>query len=58
MNENDKVDVRLSRVYDNPDDKQALFDDWAPTYDQDLVTDPDHRETLTTPLPCPTRLMG
>ena len=37
MTTSDKIDARLSRVYDNPGDKQALFDDWAPTYDQDLV---------------------
>jgi predicted TPR repeat methyltransferase len=34
-----KLDTRLSRVYDNPDEKQALFDDWAPTYDHDLVNE-------------------
>ena len=33
----DKIDARLSRVYANPGDKQALFDDWAATYDHDLV---------------------
>ena len=37
MADNDRLDARLSRVYDNPGDKQALFDDWAPTYDRDLV---------------------
>jgi len=35
----EKIDARLSRVYDNPGDKQALFDDWAPTYDHDLVNE-------------------
>jgi len=35
----DKIDSRLKNVYDNPGDKQALFDDWASTYDQDLVND-------------------
>ncbi len=39
MAKSDKLDARLSRVYDNPDDKQALFDDWATTYDNDLVND-------------------
>lgn len=39
MPDSDKVDARLSRVYDNPDDKQGLFDDWAKTYDTDLVDD-------------------
>lgn len=34
-----KLDKRLSRVYDNPGDKQELFDNWAPTYDRDLVED-------------------
>ena len=37
MADNDRLDARLSRVYDNPGDKQTLFDDWAPTYDHDLV---------------------
>jgi len=35
----DKIDARLSRVYDNPGDKQDLFDAWAPTYDNDLVNE-------------------
>jgi len=35
----EKIDARLSRVYDNPGDKQGLFDDWAPTYDHDLVNE-------------------
>ncbi len=39
MSDSRKVDARLSRVYDNPGDKQALFDDWAPTYDHDLVNE-------------------
>ena len=37
MTDPDKLDARLSRVYDNPGDKQKLFDDWAPTYDHDLI---------------------
>ena len=37
MTDPDKLDARLSRVYDNPGDKQRLFDDWAPTYDHDLI---------------------
>jgi len=35
----DKIDSRLKNVYDNPGNKQALFDDWASTYDSDLVDD-------------------
>ena len=37
MDKTDKLDSRLSRVYNNPGDKQSLFDDWAPTYDHDLI---------------------
>lgn len=39
MADDDKIDARLRRVYDNPSDKQALFDDWAATYDNDLVNE-------------------
>ena len=39
MNDSKKLDSRLSRVYDNPGDKKALFDDWAATYDHDLVNE-------------------
>ena len=39
MTDKSKLDRRLSRVYDNPGDKQELFDNWAPTYDHDLVHD-------------------
>ena len=39
MSDSNKIDARLSRVYDNPGDKQDLFDDWAPTYDNDLVNE-------------------
>jgi len=39
MSDSRKIDARLSRVYDNPGDKQDLFDDWAPTYDHDLVNE-------------------
>ena len=39
MSDSNKIDARLSRVYDNPGDKQDLFDDWAPTYDHDLVNE-------------------
>jgi predicted TPR repeat methyltransferase len=35
----DRLDARLSRVYANPGEKQALFDDWASTYDHDLVNE-------------------
>jgi predicted TPR repeat methyltransferase len=37
--DDDKIDARLSRVYANPGDKQALYDDWAETYDKDLIDD-------------------
>lgn len=37
MANSDKIDARLSKVYENPGNKQALFDDWAPTYNNDLV---------------------
>ena len=39
MTRSEKLDARLSRVYDNPGDKRSLFDDWAPTYDHDLVNE-------------------
>ena len=39
MSDSDKLDARLGRVYNNPGDKQALFDDWADSYDHDLVDD-------------------
>jgi predicted TPR repeat methyltransferase len=39
MVDRNKVDSRLKRVYDNPGDKQELFDNWAPTYDHDLLED-------------------
>ena len=39
MAHKDKLDARLSRVYANPDDKQKLFDEWASTYDHDLVNE-------------------
>ena len=39
MSDSKEIDARLGRVYDNPGDKQALFDDWAPTYDNDLVNE-------------------
>jgi len=35
----DKIDSRLSKVYENPGNKQELFDNWAATYDHDLVDD-------------------
>lgn len=34
-----KIDSRLSKVYENDGDKQELFDNWASTYDNDLVDD-------------------
>lgn len=39
MAESDKIDARLDRVYANNGDKQALYDDWAASYDRDLVDD-------------------
>ena len=39
MTDSDPLDARLSRVYRNPGDKQQLFDDWAGTYDHDLVNE-------------------
>ena len=35
----DKIDSRLSKVYENDGSKQELFDNWASTYDHDLVDD-------------------
>ena len=32
-----KIDSRLSKVYENDGNKQELFDNWASTYDHDLV---------------------
>ena len=39
MANSDKIDSRLSRVYEHDGDKQELFDNWASTYDHDLVND-------------------
>ncbi len=39
MADSDKIDSRLSNVYQNPGDKRDLFDRWASTYDHDLVED-------------------
>ena len=39
MAASDKVDSRLRKVYENKGNKQELFDNWASTYDQDLVDD-------------------
>jgi len=35
----EKIDSRLSKVYENDGNKQELFDNWASTYDHDLVDD-------------------
>ncbi len=35
----DKIDSRLSKVYENDGNKQELFDNWASTYDHDLIDD-------------------
>ena len=39
MEYSDKIDARLSRVYAKKGDKQTLYDDWAASYDRDLVDD-------------------
>jgi predicted TPR repeat methyltransferase len=39
MADSDKIDARLNRVYTKKGDKQALYDDWAASYEQDLVDD-------------------
>ncbi len=33
----DKIDSRLSRVYETDGSKQELFDNWASTYGHELV---------------------
>ncbi len=35
----DRFDDRLSRVYDPKGDKAKLYDEWANTYDEDLLND-------------------
>ncbi len=39
MDDSDNIDSRLSKVYQHDGDKKALFDDWAQTYDHDLVNE-------------------
>ncbi len=39
MTDNDGIDQRLGRVYADQGDKQALYDDWAASYDSDLLGD-------------------
>ena len=39
MAASDKIDSRLSKVYENDGNKQELFDNWASTYDHDLIDD-------------------
>jgi len=39
MVDSDTLDARLSRVYSKKGDKQALYDDWAESYEQDLISD-------------------
>ncbi|MCP4188115.1 MAG: methyltransferase domain-containing protein [Gammaproteobacteria bacterium] len=39
MADSDNIDSRLSRVYKQNGDKRDLFDDWAQTYDHDLVNE-------------------
>jgi len=42
----EKIDSRLSKVYENDGNKQELFDNWASTYDHDLVDDLGYDRTL------------
>jgi predicted TPR repeat methyltransferase len=37
--DDEKLDQRLQTVYDNPGNKRELFDNWADTYDKDLIVD-------------------
>ena len=39
MPDTKKLDSRLSKVYQRIDDKPDLYDDWAATYDNDLIED-------------------
>ena len=39
MSDTKKLDPRLDKVYQRIDDKPDLYDDWAATYDSDLVDD-------------------
>ncbi|MCP4488064.1 MAG: methyltransferase domain-containing protein [Gammaproteobacteria bacterium] len=39
MADTDNIDSRLSRVYQHDGDKKDIFDDWAPTYDHDLINE-------------------
>jgi predicted TPR repeat methyltransferase len=39
MPDTKKLDSRLSKVYQRIDDKPGLYDDWAATYDNDLIED-------------------
>ena len=39
MSDTDKLDSRLSKVYQRTDDKPELYDDWAASYDHDLLKD-------------------
>ena len=39
MANTDKIDARLNNVYQNDGDKQGIFDQWAATYDHDLVNE-------------------
>jgi len=39
MTDTDGIDERLDRVYADPGDKRALYDDWAASYDSDLLDD-------------------
>ncbi|MFT5113219.1 MAG: putative TPR repeat methyltransferase [Parasphingorhabdus sp.] len=39
MNMQKPLDPKLQKVYSNPENKRQLFDDWASTYDHDLIND-------------------
>ena len=39
MSNSNKIDSRLSNVYQTDGDKQDIFDQWAETYDNDLVNE-------------------
>jgi len=39
MTDENEIDSRLNRVYKSSGNKRSLFDDWAATYDEDLVGD-------------------
>ena len=40
--EMDKIDDRLAKMYTSDEDKQAKYDDWASSYESDLVNEMDY----------------